>query len=213
MIASRLALGTLVVLALFATGASGGMISESADALPLWQGRVNIDGSFGTLNVNADVDYAVFAPGDSFQNFLNDYNINYTDPSGGTEYIYAYQIDENNGSNPGVVSFTVGLDGDEPVSGPYAIPGTGDQSPSAMDFPGTSAKWDFGGLLTTGMTSEILLYSSPWGPERDWGTISAGIASGLSNEIPSPVPEPGTTVLLGLAVAVLSLFAKRRRIC
>jgi len=221
MIAGRLAMGTCVLLALLATNASGGIISSNNpyayfDGTTLWKDTLNVAGSVagGTIYVDADVDYAVFEPGSSFEDFLslNGLFPGYTDPSEGREWIYAYQIDENNGSSAGIFSFRVGLDGDEPVSGPYAIPGTGDEPPTSMAFPGTSAKWNFSANLTTGETSEILLFSSPYGPERDSGDANASIASGESDQFPSPVPEPGTIVLLGLAMAVLiSWFAVRRR--
>jgi hypothetical protein len=159
----------------------------------------------------ADVDFAVFAPGG--------FGLSYggaADPSGGTEYVYAYQI---HNTAPGAVgdrsisTMTVGLDGDESPAGVGFVL-AGGLAPSASSFvpagpPFTSARWSYtGALLAPGMTSEILLFTSPNGPEMDDASLIGGIND--TQLLPSPVPEPASVVLLVLGAAALLIVRRGR---
>ncbi len=165
----------------------------------------------GAGQLKADVDFAVFAPGM--------FGLSYgaaADPSGGTDYVYAYQIHNTAGGAVGdrsISSMTVGLDGDESPAGIGFVP-AGGLAPSSSSFipagpPFTSAAWSFNPLLAPGgTTSEILIFTSPHGPELD----NASLIGGINNTqlLPSPVPEPATFVLLSLGAVALLVIRRGR---
>jgi hypothetical protein len=154
------------------------------------------------------------------------------DPTAGTEFIYAYQFatvavaKTTGGGASGIITFTVDLDPEDPLGptapighddpvAPSFIPlgfGPGDESPTSNNttpaFPGegplhgSSAKWDFGGLLQVGETSTVLFFSSTRRPEFANGQASVSIVSG-QDLFPSPIPEPSTFVLLALGACAL----------
>ena len=88
-----------------------------------WQGSQNFTAS-GQLSqeLNADVEFAVFAAGD-FQGFLNENGIVYNDPAP-NEFIYAYQITQITEATAGISLLSVGLQGNEALgqSGVTFIP-------------------------------------------------------------------------------------------
>ena len=211
--------------------ASAGILAAAAndEAIAGWKGTRTMTGPVvGTHYVNALVDFAVFAPGD-FQDFLDDPDdnpitinpISYSDPSGGTEVVYAFQI-FNGDSNPYLTNITAGIDASDPVNNVAWITGTGMRTPSGNTFPGTSIRWNFATSATRindNQSSLILLYTSPRLPEWDHGQTGTGISSGLSAgrpDFPSPgpvdAPEPGTFALgfLGLMVLGLAKYFRRR---
>jgi hypothetical protein len=163
----------------------------------------------GGGQLKADVDFAVFAPGQ--------FGLSYggaADPSGGAHYVYAYQV---HNTAPGAVGdrsismMTVGLDGNESPAG-IGFVLAGGLAPSSASFipagpPHTSAGWSFtGALLAPTMTSEILIFTSPHGPEFDTASLLGGINN--TQMLPSPVPEPTSVVLFILGAA--ALLAVRR---
>ncbi|NOY41247.1 MAG: PEP-CTERM sorting domain-containing protein [Planctomycetes bacterium] len=192
-------------------------------SLGVWQGSQNYTGALFFNTLDADVEFAVFAPG-NFQGFLNENGIVFADPAP-SEYIYAYQIVNIAPGTSAVTNFTVGLQSDESlgISGVTFIPaatdyGTYSQTPiqdpvSTGGGPGvdSSSAWAHFGLLP-GEASGILFYSSPQVPELGFSAMTAGIANQfLANSLPNPstIPEPSALALC--LVAGLGLIVRRRR--
>jgi len=200
--------GVLVVAmwAVASAPASAGPIAGDVAAMPAWQGTQQFYATSGVETLQVDVEYAVYAPGN--------YSLSGTDPSGGTQFVYAYQVFNDLLGNAPVSTFSVGLDPTANVAniGSDAGSGTlGGTAPTASAFSGTpptSAVWYFY-LNTidpppTNEHSAVLLFTSPYGPK--WAPASV-LNSGLSNKqnLPSPLPEPATVMLMlaGSAVALL----------
>lgn len=208
---ATLLVGMLCV-GLAASSARAGLLDGTPFAISGFTGSVAADRDLGFQSIFSDVDYAVFAPG-SFQSFLNANNISFTDPTGGSDFIYAYQIFVESAA-PGVFDFTVGIDPTAPRDvDPNSIPGTGDETPFfTIDSP-QQQKWSFDGDLGTGESSQILYFSSPLGPKFNTMTINSGIASpDPSPLVPSPVPEPAT-LLLGVFGTLGWIWGQRHRSC
>ena len=217
-------LGLAMAVVLGSSGtASASTLATTAYALGPWQGSHSyVAAGVLSQNLDATVEFAVFAPGD-FQDFLStENNINFVDPAP-SEFIYAYQITPITEATAGISIFTVGLNSNEStgIEGVSFIPmGTnhGGYSPLPAADPllvgggpgvSDSSQWNFAGSIGTGQASGILFYSSPQGPEFGFSQVTAGTATTQqANSLPNPVPEPATLVL-GLA-AVLGLMARRR---
>jgi hypothetical protein len=163
----------------------------------------------------------------------------HSDPTAGVEFIYAYQFaqvtsaTDTIGNPSGVFAFTINIDPTD-VVGPTAPGGhidpvapsfipvvaLGVENPISNSttpaFPGEgplngdSAKWDFGGLLQVGETSTVIFFSSTREPEFDNGEAKVGVVSG-QDQFPSPVPEPGSVVLLAFGLATLAGWRRFRR--
>ncbi len=175
---------------------AGILAASSGGAIPAFTGTQFFDDDFFGFTVSADVDYAVFAPG----------TFPFADPSGGSHYVYAYQIDN---LDTDIVQFTVGVDGDETLGSIGSIADGGSNSPTAVLYVGagpTSAAWDFSGFAS-GQTSDVLFFTSAEAPELDSATVSAAWAN--SHDLPSPSPEPATLGLV--ALGVLSCLGRRRK--
>ena len=176
----------------------------------LWQGsKAYLQAApVGTGSLNALVDFAVFAP--------SKFNLSYPgmDPSGGANYVYAYQLHNQVAGTASITTFSVGLSGgNETPSGIGFVP-AGGAAPTSTTFipagpPFTSAGFSYtGAFLAPGATSQILIFTSPYGPEFDNASLMGGINK--TEQLPSPVPEPASYVLLGLGV--LALLVQRRRL-
>ncbi len=206
--------------------ATAGILETDPNALGEYRGMVHLEGAFlGGRVVSVDLEFAVYAPDDEGSLFDATFGSG-ADPSGGTEFVYAYQVfNLSQGSSP-VTALTIGLDGDEPFDlGPPLgrisfLAGTGDVGPSASymapsdgSAPPTSARWAFmnAPYLPTGQASEVLFFTSPGAPELDSATITgawtaSGLAPSPSNQI--PVPEPATLAFLGLSA--LAMLGRRK---
>lgn len=196
----------LVLVAMTGTAKAGLLTSDSA-AYDGWQGTE----PFSFLGIlNADVDYAVYAPGHFHQSLALGYP---TDPSGGTQYVYAYQILNNTGGSEAVSNLSVGLTGalpddqggDKQVSNiGWISPYGGEVQPSDGRTnggpPPQDVIWDLN--LPVPDLSSILIYTSPFPPEMDSATLQGGPSA--QGTLPSPVPEPASGVLLCAAIAVLA---------
>jgi len=186
-----------------------------------WRGSLNVAGAAFGDTLTAEVDWAVFAPGD-FQNYLNSQAIAQVDPTSPQDMTYVYQIHSVTFADPGIDILTVGLD---PIDGrgtllaPTFVPtgAANEKSPSGGGDNNTSMAWFFAGNeLLPGDASSLLLFTSPYAPEYDFLAVASGLAAQVvSPLVPSPgsrlgpgIPEPGTLVL-ALTCSLL-LLAKRR---
>jgi len=169
-----------------------------------------------------DVEYAVYDKG------MFDLSFSGADPTGGAEYVFAYQLyGDPIGWQP-LYGLSVGiLDGEDPF-GPPGVPVDNvgfveldaTASPNLMwvsrlaDGVATSVRWDYAGDLTRGHWSDVLFYTSPYGPapEEDWDDSNVSTMMGIvKNETlphPDPIPEPATLVLV---TAGLAAVRRRRR--
>ena len=200
--------GLAVTAALMAgTAAEAGLLSaNSGGAIGAFTGTQLFSNDFGGFTVNASVDYAVFAPGAFGVAFPGQ------DPSNGSDYVYAYQINNLPGTIPAATAisqFTVGLDGDEPLGATGFVSGIGITIPSSTGYVGsgpTSVAFDFAANIPFDGTSAILIFTSAAAPELDTATVHAAWAD--THLLPSPSPEPAT---LGLLAMGLGLIGTRRR--
>lgn len=191
--------------------AAADILADDPNAMPAWQGTNSSDVTSGGMRIKVDVDFAVFAPGE----YPGD------DPSGGTDYVYAYQFFNDAVSDVAVCVFSVGIGtnagadniGDDPA-GPGADSGVPPDL-CTISQASASARWAFGWTDTgvevmPGQNSTVLIYTSPNGPR--W-CVASVIDGGLPvpvGELPAPVPEPASAMLLLLG-ALGALGRLRRR--
>src|SRR5205814_1766664 len=99
---------------------------------------------------------------------------NPVDPSGGTQYVYAYQLWNNTGGSLAISAFTVGfteagtqITDKQPANIGYLAGSPPGDPPSDEAFtvpsggPAQSAVWNYSGGLPVGDNSNILFYTSP----------------------------------------------------
>ncbi len=187
------------------------LLSGDPNALPAWQGTQSFFNTDGFFTLDVTVDYAVYAPG----------QYGGTDPSGGTQFVYAYQVSNN--ANPvsvGVSQFSVGLipgsgaanQGEDASVGAPGLPGG--ISPDAQSLGATGARWFFiADTVDFADHSTVLLFTSPNAPQLVSATVADGGLSDVSM-MPSPgieVPEPATLALLGLGGLAFAVRRNRRR--
>ncbi len=193
-----------------ATGvAQAGVLGSDPNAMPAWRGTINGGINAGGVVMDVELDYAVFDVG----------NYPGTDPSGGSEYVYTYQVRNLTTSNVGLRVLSIGLQAssgansigeDTSVGAPGAA---GDVANDLTSIGATSAKWGYGlsgGLeLDPGQISHLLLFASPNPPRLNSAAVTDGGLPVDVGEVASPTPEPATAALL--AIGGMSLVAKRRR--
>ncbi len=205
---SRIGVIGLAVSVLLGSGgiAEAGLLSaNSGGAIPAFTGTQFFDDNFFGFTVSANVDFAVFSPGTFAAAFPGQ------DPSGGADFVYAYQIQN---LDTDVTQMTVGLDGDEPLGSIGFVAGPGLVDPTATSFatplPSTSARFDFTapGAIPNGSSSAVLFFTSSAAPHLDSATVAAGWSN--MHDLPSPLPEPATLGLV-LAGAGMMIVGKRRR--
>ena len=209
-----------LLLAALAEQVSAGVLSGDVNGMSGWSDTRRMDGPMTWAIIAVDVDYCVYAPGQFELSFPGQ------DPTGGTEYVYAYQIFNDldphpvtmPGFNPDYVGrFSVGLDADEGAGNGGYVAGTG-AAPSDVDTIGaasTQAGWDFtDAQMHYPSVSAVLFFTSPNLPELDTATASGAYPTNPqtlpSEMLPSPsnIPEPATLALLGTGI---TLEAGRRR--
>ena len=169
-------------------------LGDSPRSMPGYVGAKYFNVEDADINHLADVSYAVYEPGA--------FDLIYPgqDPSGGSDYVYTYQI---TGAGSGISTFTVGLDGNESLGSVGFISEGSVVDPIDALFVGdapTSVAWDFvPGTLVDEATSALLFFTSPNPPEADTATLVAGLAD--TRKLPSPTPEPSTLGLLAVGLA------------
>jgi hypothetical protein len=202
------AISAAVVLTVLLGGGTAGAVALQSDpnGMPAWQGVQQFRSLMNVLSV--DIEYCVYEPG----KFDDTWGL---DPSGGTDYVYAYQVfndlDPHPTQNPpmkGSLShFSVHLDDNEQAANIGFVAGT-NVDPSNSAFTLHTAGWDFVNPALDYMDiSDVLYFTSPFGPEWDDGAIT-GAGLGDQQDMPSPTPEPTTLTLLGIAAV---FFGARRR--
>ena len=211
-----------VVCLLLTSVAAAGQLSLETDVttgLPGWHSTVNPLTNPGVdwngNKILARIDYAVYAPGKFDQSVALG---NPGDPSFDADYVYAYEI---SGSSAPVVSLTIST---APGAIPLSYVGTNHvdnwtanlgQAPNISAFIGSvsNAKWTFTTQLpaTTGF-SNILFFTSPFGPRFNNAALSGGGTLINTTSLPSPmVPEPTTLTIAAIAAAFLLAAGRLRR--
>ena len=165
----------------------------------------------GGTKPKARIEYAVF-PAGVFGSLFGTAN----DPSGGTEYVYAYQL-INDDTVRKLTYFSVALDsGNGATDIGELASSTGTSVNGACSFPGTSAVWNYtSSPIPVSGNSKILLFVSPHDPTWLGATLKGdgGITSyysGLQVPSPSQAPEPSTAVILSVAGVCFVLFRSMR---
>ena len=172
---SRLAmlsvLGTLLAVA---SVAQADLLLDDPNAMPGWSGQQEFFKTDGVFLINVKVGYAVYAPG----KFDDTFSI--TDPSGGSDYVYAYQV--LNLLNPGseeISKLSVGL---IPLNGAHNIGmvtslpvPVGAIVPTGLHLSGSSARWNFDDpTILYGEQSVVLFFTSPNAPRWLSGSVQDG---------------------------------------
>lgn len=180
-----------------------------------WRGHTVVNGFLG---LSVDVDFAVFAPGSGFGDFLlAEYAA--ADPTDGTKYVYAFQATtlSDDSSGGGLNQLKPGYDTGENLlvvsQGEVAGTGTGT---SAMSLQASSAEYDWASGVGAPGSSTVLYYTSPFAPQKDRVSISSTNGdSGQSGEedIASPsdfVPEPSSVMIWLSGIAIVGFRRMRQ---
>lgn len=237
----------VVAVGLFVPAVNAGILATTSNSIPGFQGTRSFSNAFFGSQVNANLDFAAFAPADSgsntFDDFLSEFGISFVHGVPSDHHVYVYQAEILSPTSPNAESVSVGTNFSGNLSGPSHIPlsaygngvgENGDAEPSSSQFAGgTSAFWNFlvetdpgsfEGTLNPLDWTAIMFFSSTDEPTWDSAQVSAGLASGKSvpgedypqtglggTGVPSPSPEPGTSVLFGLGLLILGMWSRKRR--
>ena len=193
------------VMAVVCAVAGGAAFADATIADDQTEGCALISGTeaFSAGEWDADVDYAVYAPG-QYPGSHIDKDIN---------YIYAYQIFNDSASTATLSHLSVGLGEDAGAANPRFDDGYGVSGgifPALSWLVGTppgSVQWT-GAQWAPSTHSTVLLFSSPNSYTFDSATL---VNHGTSDtqSLPSPVPEPATLLLL--CGGVVPILLKHRR--
>jgi hypothetical protein len=191
---------TCAVVAALSTGLTtfAGPLASDINGLPGFTGSVSFNADDVLL---VDVDFAVFAPGDYSGT---------ADPSGGEEYVYAYQA-FNESSAQAMSALTIGLLENSGASAFVTDLDLGRPdgiAPTLTSLLETSIIARFlAPQIPAGGHSTVLLYTSVHPPTLTSASVAGGGYSAQMT-LPSPIPEPTT----GCAVALGGLLLLSRRI-
>jgi hypothetical protein len=193
-----------------------------------WRGTETLLGDFATFT--ATVDFAVFAPGASFGDFLSD-EYGLSDPTSGFEWVYAFQTTGDGSDFPGgdVSRLNAGYDAGEIVTGPAGSgpgfpPGevalAGGVTTTSSLLQGSSSDWLWDSGLADLENSNILYYTSAFAPKKDKVTVLSAFDSKTSEpqDFASPsnvihdfeIPEP-TSLALAVSLFTILVSGRRRR--
>jgi len=194
------------VMAVVCAVAGGAAFADATIADDQSEGSALISGAVSFTERSdwiAHVDYAVYAPGQ--------YPGDHADKD--TNYIYAYQVFNDSGSDQATLShFSVGLDDDSGAANPWwddAYGELGGNIPMLswlVGSPPGSIQWV--GSWAPGTHTTVLLFSSPYTYTFDSATLVNG-GQGDTHPMPSPLPEPATLLLL--CGGVVPILLKHRR--
>jgi len=175
--------------------------NASLIGIPAYSGTTAFNLSNGTSVLNVSVEYAVFAPGQYAG----------SDISGGSDYIYAYQIFSDSASNVAVDFFSVDVSaGSINAVGADTTYGVlGGVNPLAFNFPQSAGYMFIYSALQPGQHSSVMLFSSDYAPTMGFGTVSGGGLSGMGALPTILIPEPATMALL--IPAIMALRIKRKK--
>src|SRR5688572_27381628 len=144
---------------LFGARAYSAILATDVNAMSGFKGTVDFTSVIGPLTMAAEVDYAVYAPGQ--------FNLTFgagADPSNGAHFVYAYQI-----HNTGIIAsdrdpafLSVGFDPLDHQANIGFLNANLGLDPSAVAFipvanpPFHSATWDFNPVIADGQSSEVV---------------------------------------------------------
>lgn len=191
-------LGAAAAIALGCGGALAGPLSGNLNAMEGWTGTAVLDDYDG---LQAEVDYAVFAPGDfSYAGYT---------PTPG-EYVYAYQVFPIGDLEVTCLAIAM-LESNEANNIGYFVL-SGGTVPSSSSLDELNAAWFFGGTgLLPGQSSIGLVLSSINEPTVWFGSVADNGHTAM-DFLPSPsnlIPEPAT---MGLLLAgALGLLRRKGR--
>jgi len=197
-------------------------IKDDPNGMPGWRGQAAVKfETFPEPRLSAWIEYNVYSPGQFNKSFPG------ADPNG-TEYIYAYEIFNNDPNHPWpdpnerlyVGLLSVGLQ--------YKKASVDANSPSYVDLDDSqyldpnrctaaisSVQFRFAPLLyytTTGAgVSDILFFASPYAPQMYGSTLTAYGSFADTENLPSPVPSPDPATLMLISGMAGVLFVKKRR--
>ncbi len=216
---------TGVLVLFFACSASGSLITDlhgmNGGSLGEWQNKTLFQSSDPRLSVW--VEFCVYAPEQFALSFPSWIDPN--DPAYDTDYVYAYQVFNNDPNHPyktdpdpsyrlPVNRFTVGLNGqNEQADHIGFIDDPNGKNPTSSRLYSSNARWNFldPNDIEYGYVSDILYFSSPFSPSTDNTTVYNSPTYSASHPLPSPTPEPATVGLLGTGLLVLVNRKARRK--
>ena len=187
-----------VCVSVFAVCAEASLFNDPA-AMAGLTGKISINITTWSV-LKADVEYAVYSPGD----YQGD------DQTGGSEYIYAYQIFNSAQSNVAVDFFSVGILSGCSIDFIYTDTSYGTPDgiePLEIEFPQSAGFVFIVDALNPGQWSDVLIFSSTRLPIMGFGTVSGGGLSGMG-PLPTPmpsVPEPATILFIAPAILILRI--------
>ena len=188
----------------FAVSAKASLCNDT-NAMTGFTGTTSFDITVSNVSLNADVEYAVYAPG----------IYPGKDLTGDSEYIYAYQILSRSHTNVAIDFFSVGISSGVVIDNIYTDNTYGSGvDPLLSNIFAQSAWFIFADQsLNKRECSNVLIFTSVYSPTMGFGTISGGGASemaALPTPSTSPIPEPATIALL--LPAILIFTSNRRKI-
>jgi len=177
-------------LALGATGPAG--------ATPILSGTETVvDPNFGAFTV--EIDFAVF----------EDAAPDNPAPSPG-DLTFVYTLSVLADSDVGLIGFGVAV---PPGTAPVAA-GFVDEAgvePTSIDLLAQEVRWEFGGIIAPGQSSEALFLTAPFAPGDVPVSVNGDFAIDAPATLVGPaVPEPALGTLLGLALGLGALRRARR---
>jgi hypothetical protein len=184
-------------------------LNNDPNAMTGFTGTAAFNITVSTVSLKGNIDYAVYAPG----------TYPGSDHTGGSEYIYAYQIFTSPKDNVAIDFFSVGISNGATIDNIYTdktyglSPGTG-IDPSLSNIFAQSVGFVFASpSLNPRDWSNVLIFTSANSPTMGFGTISGGGASGMATLLtPSPVPEPATIALLLPAILIFTSNCRKTTI-
>ncbi len=212
--------GVLVACIACMTGSvQAGPLPLDPHAIPGFEGTSTLSFTSGSLSVSGNIEYAVYAPGQFNASFGTG-----ADPSNGTQYVYAYQVDNTGtvpagGRNISLLGVTLlptnGATNIESLPLTYGNFGVVPAASGFAGSPPTTARWLYTSTtIGLGASSQILLFTSPKGPSFASAAITGGglIANTIPAQyVPTPIPEPSTFALMAIAGTCLMMLRRKKQ--